>query len=244
MAADLYVIEPLPDGEEPGALRKQPDAHPVAERLTTAGIWVAVIASTLQLVGHFANAATIDSPHLDANVEHNLFTWVGSCAVLFVAVAASVAVLLDAPRRRLLIALAAVTAFFAADEAVVLHENIAFGILGAVGLGDVWDSVLWPLLYLPLLVGTVVALLVVAREAPARGRRCIHVGLGLLAFALLLEIASTPWSVDRNPIHTVEGGLEETAELAGWILIATGIAALGARPLARHARIRRIGPTS
>lgn len=241
MAADLYLIEPLPAEGAERAPGDRPDEDPLVERVVTAGVWFAAVAATLQLVGHFANAATVDSPHLDVNVEHNVFTWANSCAILGVAIAAGMAILLDAPRKRLLLALACLTAFFAVDEAVVLHENVTFALLGEVGLGDVWDSVVWPLLYLPLLGTAVALLLVISRSAPARGRRCIHAGLALLALALLLEIVSTPWSVDRNPIHTVEGGFEETAELAGWILIATGVAALAARPHERRGQIRRVG---
>lgn len=240
VAADLYVIPPRPPEEAPSAARAAAGERADVKRLVTAGTWLAVAAGALQIVVHFVNAATFAFSELDVNEEHNIFTWANSSAILAVAVAASLAALLGEERRRQLLALAVCTTFLSVDEAVVLHENITFAVLGALDLGDVYDSVLWPILYLPLLLLTAVLLLRVGRPASPRGRRCVLVGLALLAFSVFLEIVSTPWSTERNLIHTIEGGFEETAELAGWILIATGLAALVAQPLERSSRITRL----
>ena len=240
MAADLYVIEPLPAEEAASAQRAFRDAPPLTERLITAGIWLAVAAAALEGVLHFVNAATLRTEHLDVNAEHTIFTWANSCAILACTVAAVLGILFGAPKPRLLLAVALCTAFASIDETVVLHENITLGVLDAVDVGHVYDSVLWPILYLPLLLVTAVLFLRVSDSAVDRGRRCMLVGLGLLAFAVFLEFVSAPWSTGQNAIHTIEGGFEETAELAGWILVATGLASLLAQPFERRSRITRI----
>lgn len=240
MAADLYLIEPLPPEEETGAARAEAAARPV-DRLVTWGVWAAVTVALTQGIVHFLNAATIEAHQLDVNEEHNVFTWANSGVILVGSLAACVTVLLGAQQhRRELLALALCMAFISFDETVVLHENIAFAILGAFDIGDVYDSLFWPILYSPLLAGTALLLVRVAGSAVPRARRCVLVGLGLLGLAVLLEIVSTPWSTDRNVVHTIEGGFEEMAEIGGWILITTGIASLAALPFERRSRITRL----
>jgi hypothetical protein len=200
---------------------------------------LAVVAAVCEGVLHFVNAATLESTRLDLNEEYTLFTLANSWAILACATAATLAALLGLRHRRKLIALAVCLTFFSADESLVLHERVTAELLATLGLGDVYDSVVWPVLYLPLLLTVAVLLLLVGESAPTRGRQCVRAGLALLAFAVFLEIVSAPWSTGRSVVHTVEGGFEEMAELAGWILIATGLASLVVLP-ERRFRITRV----
>lgn len=242
MAADLYLIDPLPAEEAAGAARADIVAPAFEDRLITAGVWLAVTAGILLALVHFVNAATVATPHLDANGEHNILAWASSCAALAVAIGAGLAWLAGASRPRLLLGVVACTIYLSVDEAIVLHENITWGVLGLFGIPDVYDSIVWPLLYMPLLLTTALLLVRVSDRAPARGRLTVLHGLACLGFALVLEAASTPWSNDRNLVHTIEGGFEESAELAGWILIATGVATIALEVLRRLYRKTRLSP--
>lgn len=69
-------------------------------------------------------------------------------------------------------------------------------------------------------------------------------GLGLLAMAVALEVLSAPWSQGVNPVHTVEGGIEEALELAGWVLVGSGVLGAVVTGIARGASDRQPGTTS
>ncbi len=88
---------------------------------------------------------------------------------------------------------------------------------------------MWIVLYLPLLVLAFAVLAALARDTDARTRRFIHVGLGLLVFAVAAESSSAlthSWGYeDGSTYDTFEVAVEEGAELAGWILVAAALAA-------------------
>jgi len=44
---------------------------------------------------------------------------------------------------------------------------------------------------------------------------------------VVLEAATWPWSTTDNLVHILEGGVEEAAEMTGWILIAVSLTASG-----------------
>ena len=91
MAADLYVIEPLPPEEAARVSHAHGGVRPLTERLVTAGIWLAVAAAALEIVLHFANAVTFQTNHLDVNAGHTIFTWANSYAILACSIAAGLA---------------------------------------------------------------------------------------------------------------------------------------------------------
>jgi hypothetical protein len=202
-------------------------------RLLLSGSLLAVGAVTLQTASHLLNAAFIGSPHLDANAEGNAPTWANTAVVFSGAFVCALRGLLIRRRRGMFLALAALLAFLSLDEMASVHERIAGHVLNVVGLPIVWDSVLWPALYAPLLGGVFVLLLAAARAAPARAGRCILFGLTLLAVAVVAEVVSAPASTDPNLVHTLEGAVEEGAELGGWITIATGLTVIALTDL-RH----------
>ena len=94
-----------------------------------------------------------------------------------------------------------------------------------------YGRLLWPAVYLPLLLWVALTLMRVARRHGGVPSRTVTVGLAGLATAVMLEmlagvliegagIATTAWPI------VAEITCEEAAELAGWMLIASGLAAM------------------
>jgi hypothetical protein len=214
--------------------------EPVEDRLLSAGLAFAVFASAAQTVVHLLNAAFLEKRSLNVNFEENAFAWASTVAAFSVAFVATVCAAGLSRGRGRYIALALVTAFISLDDMVVIHEEVGTKATETLGLPQSFDSLLWPAIYFPLLALGFLVLLSLAREAPARARRFIHVGLALFAFALVAEAASAPWTgaEDEWP-HVIEGAFEEAAELAAWILIATALTVVMLRELLRTAPAAR-----
>jgi hypothetical protein len=203
------------------------------DRLFSSGLLVAVGGVTLQTVVHLLNAAFIGSADLDANAEGNAPAWANTAVVSSGAFVCALHALLVSERRRMFVALAVILALLSLDEMAVIHDRIAARVLKLLGLPLVWDSVLWPAIYAPLLVCLFGLLFAVARAAPVRAGRYILFGLSLLAAAVVAEVASAPVSTGSNWAHTVEGAFEEGAELGGWIAIATALTVIALTDLRR-----------
>jgi len=213
-------------------------AHDVDVVLSVGAVLAALGAALLILI-HLGNAVFLDALVLNANGEATVWTWASVVAAAAVAQGAILRAVFVRAGRRMFIALALSAGFLSLDDLTVLHESVIGRVLPQLGLSDSWDSVLWPVLYLPVLGVTVLLLLVIARDSPARIRRFILAGLALLALAILLEIGSAPWSgAEENTVHTIEGGFEEAAELAGWILLAAAVLAGALRDVIVQARER------
>lgn len=202
----------------------------LTDRLLSTGLVLAIVGALTQGLLHAANALTLASDNLDANAEHNVFSWASSVATFGVAFGALLAGVTGASRHRLFFTVAACAAFLSLDDAIGLHERVSLELLELLGLPDSYDSVVWPILYSPLLVLLVVLLRIVAAETQPRVRRFYVWGLALLALAIVLELVSAPSSTGGSA-HLVFGGIEESAELAGWILLSTAMAVLAAREI-------------
>jgi len=213
-------------------------------RLLRTGIVLAATAPLLQLVLHLVNGVTIQSSILDANSEGNPFVWASTVAAFSVALCALIGGLAHRVQVRLLLSLAASIAFLSLDDAVVLHERIAAKVLGLAGLSVTYDSVLWPALYLPLLALTALLLFSIARGQPEQIRRLFYAGLALLLLAVVAEATAAPWSDGRNTVELVVGGIEESAELAGWILLASAMASASSRWIVAAALQADEGPAT
>lgn len=203
----------------------------LTDRLLSTGLVLAIVGAVTQGLLHAVNALTLASDNLDANSEKNVFSWASSVATFGVAFGALLAGVAGASRHRLLFALAACAVFLSLDDAIGLHERISLELLERLSLSDSYDSVVWPALYSPLLVLLVLLLRIVAAETQPRVRRFYVWGVALLALAIVLELVSAPWSTGENAAHLVLGGIEESAELAGWILLSTATAVLAAREI-------------
>lgn len=163
--------------------------------------------------------------HLDADVDGNALTLASSVATLAAGALALMLAHVAPARRTRLTALGLLLTFFAADDAFGVHENLgsAFARVGLPDIAGIWFPV-----YLPLL-GFCAAVLWTLDWAEAPVAPMIRLGLLLLGAAIAgealtgvlpaLERTNATW------VYEFEVALEEGAELAGWIAVASGLAA-------------------
>lgn len=209
-------------------LRTDPvEAH--TARIVFAGFAIASLAFVAQSAAHFAYVFLFDARvgQLNLDAENNAFAWASSVTT-FVAALLAVAVAYLWHRVWLLL-VAAVLAVFSLDDAVQLHEELGEWANGKLGLPDELARVIWPALFFPLLAFVFVALWRLANRAAKPVRVTIRLALGLLVLAIVAEASAAAWYGTGGEAETFVGALEiaieESAELAGWILVATGLAA-------------------
>jgi hypothetical protein len=191
---------------------------------------LAAEAAAFQGVAHGLNAALLDHSVslLDAGYDHSVFGWSGEAATFAGVPAALLLSQLRPARRRLFLLLAATLCFLSLDDAVFIHERI--GELDThLGLGDSGGRLVWPVVYLPLLAGTLAMLLAAAREVGGQPSTVLMAGVGLLGAAVVLEVVSYALVRlgygFRDWPFVIEILVEEGAELAGWILCAGALTA-------------------
>ena len=206
-----------------------------ARTVLVAGGLLAAFALVAQAGAHLANYAFLDMgiSHLDADLDGNALTWASSLATLCAAAFALMLARLLPARRRLLTVLGVLLAFFAADDAFGIHENLG-SVFARVGLPDV--AGIWFPVYLPLF-GFCAAVLWTLGSPERRVVTIVRLGVLLLGAAIVGEaltaVVPALERTDATWLYELEVALEEAAELAGWIAIATG---LGSEDMiARHA---------
>jgi len=213
-----------------------------AEPIVRAGIALAAAAAGLQTAAYLVNAYLFDwgVQNLDADSDANAFTWATTVATFTAAQCAVVLGFLARSRLKPMLALGAVLAWLSLDDLARLHEHAGLHLASTLGLDRTASKVIWPLLLLPMMGLAALLLLRVGREAGGHAGRAVLGGLALLVAAIVAEIASVPISNEVGespiPLYVAEVAFEEAAELAGWILIAAGLAALGWRTLLAGAR--------
>lgn len=206
-----------------------------AQRTLRTGFVVVAVLVLAQTAGHLVSVLTAGATALDVNGERTVAAAVSATVVLVAAMGCRA--LARWTGERWTAVLAGLLGFLAVDEVLVIHEKVGVVTARVLGLSDAWDSVLWPLMYLPLLALVLAMLVLVAHQADRRVGRTIRLGLGLLVAAVGLEVLSAPFSTASTAdglVHALEGMVEEGFELAGWGLISTGVvaAAVAARALA------------
>jgi hypothetical protein len=201
-----------------------------AARALHVGWTLGAAAGATLLVAHLVNHIALDNRigELQASAEHNVWSWAASMTTFSAALAA----LLYArwsPRPRRALALGAILVYFAVDDWVEIHENFGDEVSDLLGLPGYVGPRLWVALYLPLVVAAVALLWLVAEEAGGRAGRAIVGGLALLAAGYGLEaIGIVTKRLEERGVelpHAVRAGLEEGTELAGWVVVAAGLAA-------------------
>jgi hypothetical protein len=165
---------------------------------------------------------------LDARDEESVWTWATSVAAFAGAFAAALHALSFVRLRRELLFVAGTLALFSLDDAAVLHEHAGEALSDALGAPEYVGARAWLLVYPPLLAAAAYALWRVARESYV-ARRALVAGVALLGAAVALEVlgVGARWLDERGTTwpRSVESVLEEGVELAGWILVASGLAA-------------------
>lgn len=212
-------------------------ADDVARRVTVIGIRLAMVAVSIQTALYLIDAALPGSRRLlDADDDGSAYSWIAVTATAAAALAAFLLAALLRERQRRFYPLAALVAFLSLDDMVQIHEDL--GRLARIPGVDYSERLVWPILYLPILVATFVLLETIARATTEPLRRLIRLGLALLVAAVVLEVAAFALLVDDGltrltAVYILEVAVEEAAELAGWIAIATALTAILASRLVR-----------
>jgi hypothetical protein len=194
---------------------------------------VAIGAVAIQAALHLGNAVVLDNriSSFDADHEGNLIAWAGSSAIFAAACSAGLLALVRARDRLLLGLLAAAVAFLSLDETAALHERIGQAGVRAFGLpDDDYGRLVWPVVWFPLLAGVVLGLWRLAKRARPAPRQAIRAGLALLVVAVAAELVWAAFPISGGEIGSAPDALavslEEGLELAGWLLVAAGLAAI------------------
>lgn len=196
-----------------------------------------VVIGVLQGVVHLVNYFAIGVGFLDVNLERRPFALVQGVLIALAAVGAFVATSRGLLPRAVGLPMGTVLAFFVVDEVGGIHERLGVEAGSLIGLSESWDSVIWPIIYMPLAAFLLMGLWRSARLAPPASARLLCIAMGLLVAAVTLEVASAPFSTAETAggvVHMVEGVFEEGFELVAWGFVA--IALLAWRP--RPARLR------
>ena len=199
-----------------------------AARLLALGSWLAVSSFVVLAITHLA-VYDREVKTLNADEEANLWTWASSGATFAAAVGALVLLTVRPAAIRPLAVLAVAVFFLSLDDAIGLHERIVHEHVGSIGPIDEGARVVWPILYLPMLVAVFGLIWTLASVVPRPAGRRLRLGLLLLAGAILAElVAAAIIQVGYDHfsfVYNVEVAVEEGAELSGWMLIATGLLA-------------------
>jgi hypothetical protein len=212
---------------EPAALILEATFPLIARRIAATGTVLACAAVALQTLVYLVDIYAFDrSIALFDLDEGGLVTWASSCATFAVAMAAFLLGFVDPRRRASATGAAVAAAYLSFDDAVIIHEDLGLEIAEALGLSSSYAQVIWPALYFPLVAALMVLLVRLGRATP-EAFRLVRLGLGLLIAAIALNMAGIVLDfadVDKASFAwTVEIVLEEGLELAGWILVATGL---------------------
>jgi hypothetical protein len=212
--------------------------------LVVAGVFLAFLAVAVQTALYTADVYAFDRRFrtFDVDGEGGVSSWAATVAIFSTGLVALLLSFVESSRRLRLLALAGAAIFLSFDESLIVHERLGLAVTDALDLSDKYLRVAWPAVYLPLLVAVAALVLQLAWTSADPARRLLAIGLLMLAGAVGLEIAGL--GLDLIPslpdwLYTAEIALEEGAELAGWILLTTGLAVLlfGDSPnLAEHGR--------
>ena len=178
------------------------------------------------LIVHVVNQMLVDEPllALDADEDGSSWSW---AAISAEAVAGALLALLAATvsSSRGMKFAALVMVYLSLDDFIRIHEN----------LGSIFTPfphavrVLWPLMYFPLLAALMIVLWRLCQGRGSEVTALVRSGLVVLAVAVALEVLGVALFAAGQGHQTfayeLEVGLEEGLELAGWILIAGGMAA-------------------
>ena len=208
---------------------------PIPEQLLVWGLNIAVVVVVVQTIGHLVDwlATDLDIVLLNADSDQSIYPWIPVVAIFTGALALFLQNLIT-PATGFRRWLPLVLAYLSLDEMVALHERLTT-ILKRLHIAIAHAREIWPVLYLPLMAATAIALWRLARTMSPRARRFVQCGLVFLATAVVLEALSAKL-VDVHPTaYQIEVIVEQDLELAGWTLIGTALLAFVVGNLLRPA---------
>jgi len=207
----------------------------LSERLLTWGAYTAVAVVVFQTAGHLYDwlATDLDIVLLNADHDQAVYAWVPTTAIFTGALALFLQQQIH-PVTGFRRWLPAVLAYLSLDEMVALHERV-LKVLDKLNIAASHGRVIWPVIYLPLLAATTIALWRMARTMVPRAGLFVQAGLVMLATAVMLEVGSVVLVDDYENAYQVEVVVEQNLELAGWTLIGSALLATAVRVLRRSA---------
>ena len=207
----------------------------VPERLLAWGFNVAVAVVVVQTIGHLVDwiGTGNDIVLLNADSDQSIYPWIPVVAIYTGALAlflqGSITPVTGFRRW-----LPLVLAYLSLDEMVAIHERIT-SILRRLHIDIEHAREIWPVVYLPLMAATAIALWRMSATMTPRAMRFIRVGLVFLAVAVMLEVLSAKL-VDAHPTaYQIEVIVEQNLELAGWTLIGAALLSYAVGNLLRPA---------
>lgn len=221
----------------PGAPKRRPPAADESERLVARvlriAVAVAVAAVLVQVASEFVNYFAFDMEvwALNVDADNNSFAWASSVAQFTVAAFSVLLLLAGWWSPWPLLSLTAILTFFSLDDIVRIHEEVGSVFREDVlGLGEAWGRLVWPIIFMPLLAGAFIVLWRFSERAPALAGRVTRIALVMLVLAVFAEAFSTVFHLGEDDSlgslpDVVEVAVEESLELAAWILIAGALAA-------------------
>ena len=194
------------------------------ERVVVAGVVLVAASVAVQIAANLVDFGVYHYRYalVDPNDESSLFAWIAGLAVAFAACVCLLRSSRAGAEQRRYLAAGLLLAVLALENRIRFHEGTVHG----------------PLVYVPLLGALFAALIVLSWRWPAAARRAVWAGLASLVFSLALHklaptlLAHYGYGPGDWP-YEVKVSLKESGELAGWVLIATGLlaAAPGRRSL-------------
>lgn len=211
----------------------------VGDRVITWGIALSVAGLVIQTALHLTNFVVFDGDinGFDADADYSASSWAGISAIF---VAGTGALLVGLVLRRgVFYALASLFTYLSFDDFMRVHERLSeLGTVVGIGKEEDLGRVIWPLLFMPLLVAGAALIWIAANQFSGRASWLIRGGLFLLVSAVVLE-ASSAVIVQLGYEHLswpyqIEVALEEGCELVGWAWIATALLAVACFALDRR----------
>jgi hypothetical protein len=176
----------------------------------TTGVVAAGVAA--QLIGYEFFHGRVQP--LNSASDGGLFGLVGNISIAAAALAAWLVLIRVRPATIAILILPPLLTFLAVDKVFRLHDHISG----------------WLVFYLPVLAATFVAAAAASRRLPPRCFRLITVGLALLIGSFLLHqygewLLYHVGGTNTGWMYQVKAAVKHGLEVAGWFLIALGLAA-------------------
>jgi hypothetical protein len=211
------------------------------DRVLRRALVVAAVAAVVQTLLHLTGAWLVDGPQpaLDAGSDHGL----GASAVVAAGLAAALAALVACARAGSradalrLAFLACALGFLAIDRVAALHDDLAFGFADRAGLphASAWATLI---VYAPLLFPA--AWILWFRLPGEVGVPTARAGIVALGAALAFLPAALVFHLIHGSLPPTlrEAGVagKQAFELAGWVLVAAGLAATAGGAVATRRR--------
>lgn len=215
------------------------DSEGVEQRLLKSGLLFAGVGFALQGGLHLVNVVFfgLDLDVINADSDTSAFSWLSVSAEFTTALAAFLLGTILPRARPRFFGLAAICAFFSADDMLQIHENLTTGWASSPGLPSHFGRMIWPAVFFPVLALAFILLWTLALQVGVELARFIQSGLVLLGASLVLEVTSAAFfyaGLDHGDLpYELEVVVEEGAELAGWVLIAAALTAIAINSLMR-----------